>query len=398
MTSQDRVLFVGAGPSQMPAIKHARSLGYIPYAVDADPQAVGFLHADGFDVGDIRDSDFIQACARRYQATAIVAIATDVAVPSVARACSALGFPSILIEAADVSVNKLLQRQHMRTAGLNVPAFMPFLSQDEALQHAMRIGFPVVIKPTDAAGSRGVRLVQKADEVAQAAEDALRVSRSGTGLVEKYIEGPEVSVEGFVVSGQFHAICISEKSRSTPPYLLDMAVYFPDSLSAEERASILKVAQRAVEVCGLDNCPVHMELLRSDNGPVVVELAARGAGFRVFTNILPHVTGVDTVDIQLRLALGKPVEIFPKETPKGAVIVFISPVPGTLKDVIGLSEARALPGVEEAEVYVQPGTVMGDLRCGADRAGHLIVFAQDRQHAESLASHALSLIKLEVDR
>lgn len=397
MASQGRVLFVGAGPAQMPAIRHARSLGYVPYAVDADPDAVGFEYAVGFDVGDIRDPEFIKVCAQRYKVNAIVGIATDVAVPSVARACALLGFSSVPVEAADVSVNKLLQRKHMKSAGLRVPVFMPFQNASEAQKNAAHIGYPVVIKPSDAAGSRGVSLVQNERELIKAAEEALVVSRSKIGIVEEYIDGVEVSVEGFVVDGMFHAICISEKTRTSPPYLLDTEVHFPDSLPLTERTSVLALASDAVAACGFDNCPVHMEILRSSKGPVVVELAARGAGFRVFTNILPHVTGIDTVDVQLRLALGERMTISAKEPLKGAVIAFLSPKPGKLKLTEGLDQARVVPGVQEAEVYVEPGAVMGELKCGADRVGHLIVFGENRQEADEHAMLALSLIKLKVE-
>ena len=381
----------------MVAIRHARSLGYECYAVDADPGAIGFEFATAFDVGDIRDPEFILACARRYNVNAIVAVATDVAVPSVARACASLGFSSIPVEAADISVNKLLQRKRMHAAGLVVPAFLPFQSEDEALANAAAIGFPVVIKPSDGAGSRGVRLVQDASEVIQAAKEALAVSQAKVCLVEEYIEGVEVSVEGFVINGKFHDICISEKTRTSPPYLLDMAVHFPDTLSQSEHSAIIAVARNAVSACGLDNCPVHMELLRSDRGPVVVELAARGAGFQVFTNILPYVTVIDTVNVQLRMALGETIAIAPQEPLKGAAIIFLSPTPGRLKGIKGLEEASRIQGIQEVQVYIKADTVMGELKCGADRIGHLIVFAENRREAERQAHLALSLIKLEMD-
>ena len=206
MALHSKLLFVGAGPSQMPALQHSRTLGYIPYAVDADPRAVGFKHTDGFEVGDIRDSEFIIGCAKRFNVNAILAVATDVPVPAVARACASCGFPSISIETAEVSVNKLLQRQRMKDAGILVPAFMPFQIPDDAARHAAEIGFPVVIKPIDSAGSRGVRFVRSAEEVLQAATEALDASRSTVGLVEEYIEGLEVSVESFVVNGKFSEI------------------------------------------------------------------------------------------------------------------------------------------------------------------------------------------------
>ncbi len=397
MVSKGKVLFVGAGPSQVPAIKHALSLGYETYAVDANPHALGFGYVFGFDVGNIRDSDFIKISARRFKVNAIVAVATDASVPSVARACLSLGFPSISVSAADISVNKLMQRDHFKAAGLRVPKYMPFRNTNEALGVAIEIGFPVVIKPSDSAGSRGVSLVKNKQDVILASEDALAASPSKVGIVEEYIDGDEISIEGFIIGGLFYAICLSNKKRTSPPYLLDTDVYFPDSLTSEERVSIVSLATKALVACGLDNCPIHMEVLRSSQGPVIVEFAARGAGFRVFTNILPWVTGVDTVDIQLKLAFGKKVEIKVRESLRGAVITFLSPIPGKLKCVKGLDLARESIGIKEVEVYLENGTVMDELKCGADRIGHLIAFGETRKEAEMRASQALSLIKFKLE-
>jgi biotin carboxylase len=397
MTRQGKVLFVGAGPSQAPAIQHALNLGYEPYAIDANPNALGFKYALGFNIGDIRDPDFIKVCAQHYNVDAIVAVATDVSVPSVARACLSLGLPSVSVSAADISVNKLMQRNQFESAGLRVPKFIPFWDVNKAHEFAIEIGFPVVIKPSDASGSRGVSLVKNKCDVIFASGRALEASHSRTGIIEEFIDGHEISVEGFVINGSFHAICFSEKKRTPPPYLLDTDVYFPDSLDQAERSSILNIASRALAACGLDNCPVHMEILRSNQGPVVVELAARGAGFRVFTNILPWVTGVDTIDIQLKLAMGKKVEIILREELRGAVIAFLPPVPGKLKCVEGLHLAREIPGIQEAEVYINAGVIMGELKCGADRIGHVIAFSENRQEAEMRTKQALSLIKFKVD-
>ncbi|MFC1747406.1 ATP-grasp domain-containing protein [Pseudomonadota bacterium] len=397
MTAQGKVLFVGAGPAQMPAIKHASELGYQPYSIDADPDAVGFQYSLAYEVGDIRDDQFIVTCAKQFDVDAIVCVATDVPVVAVARACTELGLHAIPVAAAEVSINKLKQRECLKAAGLNVPAFLPFSTVKEAWSCVDEIGFPVVIKPTDSAGSRGVRFVDGSDDVGEAAEGALEASRSCVGIVEGFVAGAEISVEGFVAGGEFYSICMSEKTRTQPPYLLDMDVKFPAQFSNVDQEDVLTVARDAVIACGFDSCPVHMEILVSSRGLFVVELAARGAGFRVFTNILPYVTSVDTVDVQLKLALGREVSINVAQPLKGAVISFVSPIPGELMSVSGVEQARAIPGVQEAEIYLKPGKKMGGLRCGADRIGHVITFGESRQIAEQQTNLALSLIKLDVE-
>ena len=393
---QSKVLFVGAGSSQLPAIQHARLLGYIPYAVDADANAVGFKYAEGYDVGDIRDPEFLKTCALRFNIYAILSISTDAAVPSVARVCEMLGYASISVLAADISVNKLLQREAMKAGGLRTPLFMPFANIQQLVKNYRHIDFPLVVKPIDTAGSRGVTLVNNQIEMILAATKALEISTSNMGLIEEYIEGKEVSVEGFVVDGEFHELCVSEKTRTPAPFMLDTKVCFPDQLSKRERGIILDEASKAISACGLDRCPVHVELLRSKDGPVIVELAARGPGFRVFTNIIPYVTGVDTIKVLIKLALGENVEININKKLKGAVIKFIGPSQGVLKNVIGLEQARRLPCVKEAEIYIEPGSVMNKLECGADRIGHILALGDNRQEAEKYAEQALSLIKLEL--
>jgi len=395
--SKQKVLFVGAGPSQLSAIVRAINLGYEVYAIDENINAPGLKISTNFDVGDIRNHHFIELVARRFNVDAILGISTDAAVPSVARACEILGLPSIGVGPADISVNKLLQRQYMKKAGLKTPAFRKFLNLIEASESVNEIGFPVVLKPVDSAGSRGVKFVSCATEVELAATEALKESRSKTGLVEKYIEGSEVAIDGFIVDGSLHVLSISEKVRTHAPYLLDEAVYFPDTLPEFKRKEIISEAGLAIASCGLNNCPLHMELLMSNLGPIVVEMAARGAGFNVFSDVLPHVAGVETVDIQLNMALGKPVDILTRHPLKGAAIIFIPPTPGRLKSVIGLSDARGLEGVYDADVYIQPGSEMGDLTCGADRVGHIIALSENRQIAEFIAKKARDLIRFEME-
>ena len=142
--------------------------------------------------------------------------------------------------------------------------------------------------------------------------------------------------------------------------------------------------------------PVHMELIRSAKGVIVVELAARGAGFQVFTKILPYVTGIDTVELQIKMALGETIKINSIKQLKGASIRFISPKVGELKSVMGIEDAKSVAGVQEVLIYIKPGDKMRELKSGSDRIGHLIVFADNRIEAERQSQKAHELIKIEL--
>ena len=335
------------------------NLGYQAIAVDNDPTATGLVVADDYEVGDIRDPEFVLKCARDYKVDGIVCIANEAGIVPGAEASRCLGLSSISTDAAAVSVNKLEQRKRFEMAGLIVPAFNSFNSVKDVIQLAKKIGYPVVVKPSDSSGSRGVQYVDDPDLIGSAAITALQYSKKDMGIVEKFVKGSEISLEGFVVDGRLITICLSDKQRTEPPYLVDTEVYFPTFLSNNQQDLVKEVAITAVGACGLDNCPVHMELIMSENGPMVVELAARGVGFKIFTDILPYVTGVDTIRTQIQLALGEEPNIRVRNPLNGAVINFLSPIEGKLKAVKGLKAARAIDGIVEVAIYPAEGDENG---------------------------------------
>lgn len=392
-----RVLFVAAGPVQRTAMGRVKEMGYEVYAIDENAGAAGFDIATKHEVCDICDPSEIVRVAKKFKVTAIMCVCTDAPLVAVANACAQLGLPGPSVETAEVSTNKWLQRMALRKAGIAVPKFQRFQTVSEAKTIADTFHFPVVLKPTDNAGSRGVTYVNAAAYVESAAQSALNNSKSGFGLIETFMQGPEISVEAFVCAGKYIPLCLSEKVRTKLPYLLDQEVHFPQNCSDDVTSEILEMASAAVKACGFDNCPVHMELIRTADGPRVVEMAARGAGFYVFTRILPYVTGVDTMKISLDLALGNEPHITPLDNPLGASLVFLEPKPGRFVSATFVEEARSLQGIIDIQVYPAPGDELEELRSGADRVGHIFAFASTRMLAEKVALEARRMIQIHVE-
>lgn len=394
MKEKKRILFVGAGQQQLHAIKHAKSKGYQCFTLDGDDQAAGFECSDGYAIGDIRDPNFVIQSALEFNVDGIVVISTDIPVVAAAKACQELGFASVSPHSAEVSVNKFLQRHLMRDAGLLTPNFKKFHDQLSFEASISEIGFPCVVKPVDGSGSRGVTLVQGKNDLNAAMHSALANSKIGQGLIEKFVEGPEIAVDGFVINGQLRIIAISDKLRSKGSYLVDTEVLFPSILEASDKLNVQKIAQKAVSVCGLDNCPVHIEIIKSINGLVIVELAARGAGFNIFSHILPFVSGVDTISTQIRLALGQRDEVLPEFCERSAVISFIHARPGVVISLLGVEEVASIPGVEEVSIYVNVGDVVNELKSGSDRIGHILIFSNSREESDIVLKRAKLALKV----
>lgn len=392
---KEKILFIAAGLAQAPAIREARLMGYQVAAMDGEESAPGLADADVAYVANILDADEIIRVAREFGAQALVSVCCDVAMEAVATACQVLGLPGISPEVVRVSRSKLLQREAMRAAGLLVPQFDSVSKADAALAawDAFRSA-AVVIKPVDASGSRGVSYVDSRDQVVAAFELARQNSRSGQVMVESFMPGIEYSVEAWVVGEEIHVLATSMKVRTQPPYLLDRQVHFPDNLPPEQRQTMIDHAIRAIRACGFRDCPVHLECIYSAQGPMIVELAARGAGFKVFTEMLPKVTGISTARASIQAALAQVPDLEKKPEGQGASLVFIDPVPGEFIRTDGEEEARALAGVHEVVIYAKPGQMMHELRSGSDRAGHILAYASEPTVCRATAQAALDQIRL----
>ncbi len=391
----ESVLVVGAGAVQQPGICRAREMGYRVVATDGNPDAPGLALADVPVVLDVKDVDGTIDLAKRHRVVGVFCVAIEVAVRTVAAVAHALGLPGLTPEAARNAIDKQRMREAWSAGGLPSPVSVPCVSLEEAALAARRLGLPVVVKPADSAGSRGVSKVEARSDLPIAYEAARRCTASGTVLVEEFMEGVEMSVEGFAFRGGFHALAFSDKVRTPPPYLLDTTVLFPSTQPPAIQHRAAEIVAAGVKALGIDMAPVHAEVMVTPEGPQLVELAARGPGFKVFTEIIPWVCGVDTVRELIRMSVGETPDLIVGRS-RGAVLRFPEAHTGTVEAVTGVEEAMKVPGVRDAEVYAKPGDWVRPLTSGSDRIGHIIALADSREAAEAAVTEAERRIRVRV--
>ena len=390
-----KVMVLGAGPYQLPAIRKAQNMGCEVVATDMNPNAVGLKVADYPYGGDLKDIEGCLQIAKKHHIDAILTVAVEVAVKTVAAIAAELDLPGISPEAAAIATDKSLMRESFDKFGVPSPVSLRCWSLEEAQTASQKIGFPVVVKPADNAGSRGVSKVDTPTEIPAAYQMALAHSQKGLVLVEEFMEGVEISVEAFVYKGQVYIMTLSDKIRSEPPVLLDTTVLFPSNHLLDIQNSAQEVASRAIKATGIDMSTVHSELMVTSEGPKMVELAARGAGFRVFTDIIPWVTGIDVVEELIKIALGMEPDLDVKYH-RGAVLRFPEVPPGIVKRVIGVDEARVIKGVFDLDVYVEPGDTVQPLRSGSDRVWHIISMVESRREAVRVIEEVEKVLRIEV--
>jgi biotin carboxylase len=392
------VLFVGAGRHQHRAIRRARELGLRVAAVDRNADAPGFADCDEARIVDFSDVAAAVEAARQIGPDGVLTIAADRAVPVVAAVAEALGLPGIGVETAQAATNKAVMRRRFAAAGVPQPRFAVLPGGD-----AGEVGFPAVVKPVDSAGQRGLFLVRAAAELEQRLPAALAESRAGEAIVESFHDGLEVNCLAVDRGGEVEIVTLSDRRRPDGVgFGVCLAHTYPSSLAGELREEAERIARESVRAVGLRDSVAYPQLLLSDDGVRVVEIAARVPGGQM-DQVARLGAGVDLVEVALRQALGDAVPdklVRPTRT-QPLAIRFLTSTPGPLPvgvvtSVNGLDRARAAPGVVEAQSVIAAGETIRPVQTDGDRRGFVIALGDSVAAALEHADAAAALVEVEV--
>ena len=301
--------------------------------------------------------------------------------------------------AVRIAGNKLQTRMCLRAAGLRTPWFrsMPVAADGAALRAGAT--FPCVVKPLGLAASRGVmRANTPAELVAAAARlgrlldapdvRALRDPANESMVVEEYIPGREVALEGVVTGGELQVFAIFDKPDPLEGPFFEETIYVtPERLPAEERREVVRQVAAAVRALGLTHGPVHAECRIGRRGVVVLEVAARPIGglcSRVLRFDGPGGDSQALEDVLLRHALGRPAADYRVSRAAAAVMMIPVPRAGIYQRVDGLDAARAVPSIEDVVITVKPGQRLVAWPEGASYPG--FIFARGETPGDVVAA------------
>jgi biotin carboxylase len=383
-----RLLVLGAGPAQLGLLRAARERGLFVIALDRDPAALGFEFADRRAVVSSEDEPAIGMLAAAEELDGVIAPGIDWPVAIAARVAARLGLSHPLSpETAAVAVSKLRQRERLAEHRVPQPEWRVVTEAPDEL------AVPVVVKPPDRQGQKGLTLVRDREHLQEAVERAVDASRANVALVEELIEGPEVTVNAFSTGGHFHPLTVNDRITATDEAAFGVALAhaWPSDHGVD---GAVEVARAAANALGIENGPTYTQVVLGPDGPKVMELAARVGGGHDAELCLAAV-GVDLNGLALAAALGEPVEV-PNPQPRGGACVrFLVAPAGTLERFDGMDEALAQEGIVDARVYRRPGWTFAPLRRGADRAGFVLATGSSRDDALSKADRAAELIRFE---
>jgi biotin carboxylase len=391
-TKAGNILVLGASVWQIPIIEQIQRLGYSVVATDRNPEAIGFDIAEYSEPVDIADAEGTLDAARRYNVIAAVSDQTDLAIPTLAYVCDKMGLigpsPHTALNTTNKRVMRELTQDHLPT-----PKWFATDDRRECIAKTKEIGLPVVIKPTDSQASRGVRKVTREDEVGPAFDNALPFSREGMVLIEEFMIGREATADGFHDNERPHLLGVSLKRHTPPPCIIAINIDFPAPLPDRFREKIEWTYYKIIELLGIERGNIHGELILTKEGPMLVEMANRGGGSGIISHLIPAISGVNCLEAYIRQAVGEEVKVM-RKWHKGGVMRFKVYGEGKVKDIVGLEEARAIPGVVFIILYIKPGDVLTPIVMDTQRHALIITEGDDLAAARRVVNDVEKAIKI----
>jgi biotin carboxylase len=393
------LLVVSAGTEAVAGIERARAMGLHVVASDGNPDAQGMAAADDILVASTYDVAATVEAARRYHEQVrpidgVICIASDVPL-TVASVADELGLPGIPVAAARLATDKLAMKECFASAGVPVPWFIAVESAEQLRALVAEHGCPLVLKPVDSRGARGVLLLEAGVDLDWAYATSAAQSPTGRLLLERYLPGPQISTESIVIGGQAVTIGLADRNYRQlarfAPFMIEDGGELPTRLDDGERQQVLDVVQRAADAMGIRDGVVKGDIVLDQGQAHVIEIAPRLSGGYLCTYEIPLSTGVDFVGAAIRVALGErvdPADLRPRYA-RGVAQRWLFPVAGRVRAIGGTEEVAARPEVALLEVRVAVGDVVGQVDSHPARAGVVITTGKTREDAVEAAERAV---------
>lgn len=316
-----------------------------------------------------------------------------------------LGLPHNAPEAAEAARNKFRMRTLLAECGAPGPAFARFHSDDkmkDVIARAEReIGYPCVVKPEELNGSRGVIRANLRCELAAAVRRlAALIGPDQPFLIEGYIPGVEVALEGLIDGDRLHPLALFDKPDPLEGPFFEETIYVtPSRLGPDVQRSILEAAEAAARGLGLQTGPVHAELRVNEDGPWIVEVAGRTIGglcSRILRFGVELGDGYSLEELVLRQACGLPLGSLERERQAGGVMMIPIPAAGVLRRVEGIAEAKQVAGVEDVQITVRTDQSLVPLPEGDSYLGFVFARGERPEEVEGALRAAHALLRFEI--
>lgn len=391
-------------------VRAARELGCEVICVVSDqknPQKFGYEgEYDQLLIADIRDSDSVLTAIQnsKYQRFDAIIPATDYATAVTAKVAEKLNMFGNPYFATKCARNKDLARIQYAKKGVPSAKFAVAKTVDEALEASKKIGFPLILKPTNTASSIDVfyvsneqQLRDRFSQISQLKQSYMHFKVREEYILEEFMSGPEFSVELFLSNNEIAFVEVTEKHTTKPPYFVELMHVFPTTVDVAHKKEIINTAYCAVRALGFHNGPTHVEVKLTDAGARVVEVNGRPGGDNITSDLIKDAYGIDIFKKTVELYLNKTVTINPTRHDAAAISFLFADSKGSFESVQGLDNIKMTQGFQRLEIEASPGDKVVPPTNSDDRIGYYILSGSNanqlKETIENLNSKVHVIVK-----
>ena len=401
INQKKNILFIGGGIETLPGVHLAKSMGLNVVISDINPKAPCVKFADDFLLSDIYDIKNTlkkaKAFNKKKKINGVICMASDAPL-TVATITYELGLPGIPIYSAKLVSDKLLMKDFFKKKGIPIPKYREIFELNDIKKAIDSFGLPLVIKPVDSRGARGVIIISKEKDIEWSYITSKSFSPKKKVLVEQYLSGPQLSTELIVVNGEVFTIGFSDRNyeflKKYAPYIIENGGDLPSKLKKDEVKLIKDTFETTAKALKINNGVLKGDMVLSNKKPYIIEVAARLSGGYFCSHEIPYNTGVNFVKNAILLAIGEKVEKNNLKIKKNRPVSqrYLFPKPGKVLKIHVPKWIKREKNIVFFDLRIKVGDTIGEIKNHPSRAGVVIATGKDIKKARLLAERVVKEI------
>ena len=396
-----KLMILGGSRYALPIIRAAKTLGIYTITVDYLPDNIAHKYSDEYINISIIDKEKTLKVAKEHNIDGIMSFACDPGVVTAAYVAERMGLPNVgPYESVCILQNKGKFREFLQKNGFTVPTAKSYKSVSDALKDVEIFHWPVIVKPTDSDGSKGVTRVDDPQKLEKSIQYALSYSHSDEFIIEDFItqHGYSSDSDSFSVDGELKFVsfsCQHFDCQAKNPYT-PAAFSWPSSMSAEHQEELKSEIQRLLKLLKMQTAVYNIETREGTDGKAyIMELSPRGGGNRL-SECVHHATGVDMITNIVKYSVGLPMDEITQKPYDGywAEIILHSDEPGIFKE-LWISDEIAT-NVVERDLWIEEGTIIGGFEAANEAIGTLILKFDSQEETERVLGNQSDYVKVKL--
>lgn len=385
------ILVFGGSNFQLSLIKECLNMNLYTVVIDPNPKAIARLYADAFEVVDGQDFEGTCKVVEKHKTDAIVTAATDKPLVMMAQIANKYKFKFFSEETAKLCTDKILMKKKFAELGF------PFAKGNVIKTANDEINFPIVIKPTDNSGSRGVVLCENKNDLENIFKESIQYTQKPYLLAEEFIDGKEYSVESLHFNGKSKIVQITEKIVTPLPYFVELGHIQPALLEKQIHKKLETLIEDVSKAFGFENCGAHNEVKIKDGKITLIEISPRLGGDFISSTLVKASTGINMEKALLQIALEEEPNFSNKKCNASGIFFFCFE-PGIISKINDVKQILNIPEVIDYSFDLKVGDKIPKIVSSIDRYGYFVLKTDNRDNLLNLKENIFNQIKINIDK